>query len=42
MLLYHVGNPVATVHRFTGSATLLIGLVGGILVGRAARRTQGL
>jgi predicted anti-sigma-YlaC factor YlaD len=41
MLLYHVGNPVATVHRFNGSATFLIGLVGGILVGRAARRAQG-
>jgi heme A synthase len=41
MLFYHVGNPVATVHRFTGSATFLIGLVGGILVGRATRRAQG-
>jgi len=41
MWLYYVGNPVATVHRFTGSATFLIGLVGGILVGRAARRAQG-
>jgi predicted anti-sigma-YlaC factor YlaD len=41
MLLYHVENPVETVHRFNGSATFLIGLVGGILVGRAARRAQG-
>jgi hypothetical protein len=41
MLLYYVGNPVVTVHRFLGSATFLIGLVGGILVGRAARRAQG-
>jgi hypothetical protein len=41
MLLYYVGNPVVTVHRFLGSATFLIGFVGGILVGRAARKAQG-
>ena len=41
MFLYQVDNFVETVHRFNGSATFLIGLVGGILVGRAARRAQG-
>ncbi len=41
MLLFHVENLVETVHRFNGSAAFLIGLVGGILVGRAARKAQG-
>ncbi len=41
MLLFHVGNLVETIHRFNGSATFLIGLVGGVLVGRAARRAKG-
>lgn len=40
MLLFHVEDAVETVHRFNGSASFLIGLVGGILVGRAARRAQ--
>ena len=41
MLLFHVEDVVETLHRFNGSATFLIGLVGGILVGRAARRAEG-
>ncbi len=41
MLLFHAENAVETLHRFNGSATFLIGLVGGFLVGRAARRSQG-
>lgn len=40
MLLFHVEDAIETVHRFNGSAAFLIGFVGGILVGRAARRAQ--
>jgi hypothetical protein len=34
-------NPVAGVHRFVGWVGFLVGLVGVILVERAARRAQG-
>jgi hypothetical protein len=34
-------NPDTTVHRFTGWVGFLVGLVGVILVERAARRAQG-
>ncbi|MDJ0275063.1 MAG: hypothetical protein QXP81_02470 [Nitrososphaerota archaeon] len=38
MLLLNAEGPVEVAHRFNGTATFLIGLVGGILVGRASRR----
>jgi hypothetical protein len=37
-LLGQAEEAVATVHRFIGSATFLVGLVGVILVERAARK----
>ncbi len=41
MLLFAVFGPVEVIHRFNGSAAFLIGLVGGIVVGRAARKGEG-
>ncbi len=41
MLLSGVKDSFATFHTLTGATSLLIGIVGGILVGRAERRAEG-